>query len=248
MFLALILPIALTAAPAQAVQQHGHQETVQSQGTVGPEGTYRASVVGEASRPEDDRTGIELRSDGSFVLTLGDMLESATFYGAWHQEGDQVIFDSIEAGPPITLEHASSRTDGGQRLGQDNGDAVEPTTTVLFKPERPWLAEAMAGWEVRFQFEDGETVIAVVNPATFTATAFRAGKLHGIRVKGSIGRGGGDVTVPIPPDCADAEIFTLAVHRIAIETTGTSETPPPLTIADDGLILDGLLVFEKKTP
>ncbi|MXO67127.1 hypothetical protein [Altericroceibacterium endophyticum] len=142
----------------------------------------------------DDLPSIELKTDGSFVLTLGDMSECASFFGTWHQQGDRVILDTIQAGPPITLEHASPRTDQRLRPGQNNVGAMEPTTTALFKPERPWLAEAMSSWEVRFQFEDGETVDAAVNPATFTATAFRAGKLLGIRVKGSIGHGGGDVT------------------------------------------------------
>ena len=256
MFLSLLFPIALASMPAQAVQQSGigtteapaHSPPAHSQRDAALEGTYRAIIEDGSPQPVDDRPSIRLLGDGSFALKLGGPYESETFSGMWHQEGDQIIFDSIVSKPPITFEHASPGPAKAQRTGQANGSSVQPTTKVLFKPESRWLAEAMPSWKVWFQFEDGGTVEALVTPSAFTATAPRAGKLRGIRVKGTVGQGGGDVTVPIPPHAADAEIFTLAVHPIAIETTGSSETPPPMTIGDGGLFLDGSLLFVKETP
>ncbi|WP_156851846.1 hypothetical protein [Novosphingopyxis baekryungensis] len=252
MFLSLLFPIALLASmPAHAVQQSGTQTAEapeQSQRAAAPEGMYRAIREDGSPQPVDDRPSIRLLADGSFALTLGGPYESETFSGTWHQEGDQIIFDSIVSKPPITLERASLESHKAQRPGQNNRSSAQPMTKILFKPKTGWLAEAMPSWEVWLQFEDGGTAEALVTPSTFAATAPRAGKLRGIRVKGTVGQGGGDVTVPIPPHAADAEIFTLAVHPIAIETTGTSETPPPLTIGDGGLFLDGSLLFVKETP
>ena len=170
-----------------------------------------------------------------------------TFHGIWHQQGDQVIFDTIEPEPPIILKHVSRRVDDAKRAGNENGGA-RATTTALFGPGKRWLANAMESWEVWFLFEDGDTAGALIKPSEFKAIAPRTGKLHGIKVGGAPGDGGGEWTVPIPPDVADAEIFTLAVRRVAFVTTGSSEPPPPMTITEDGLLFDGSLIFIKEAP